>query len=50
MRRGELLSLRWQDINTELRIARISNRDDFTTKSGEERIVALNDAALEAVS
>lgn len=50
MRRGELLSLRWQDIDIENKIARISNRDDFTTKSGEERIIALNDAALGVVS
>jgi integrase len=46
MRRGELLSLRWQDIDTETRLARITNRVDFTTKSGEQRIVSLNDAAL----
>jgi site-specific recombinase XerD len=50
MRRGELLSLRWQDINKELKIAHISNTDDFTTKTGEERIVALNDAALEVIN
>jgi integrase len=49
MRRGELLSLRWCDINTEKRIAKISNREDFTSKSGEERVVVLNDAALAVV-
>jgi integrase len=49
MRRGELLSLRWQDVDANLRVARIVNRDDFTTKSGEERVVALNDAALAVV-
>jgi integrase len=49
MRRGELLSLRWQDVDVKLRVARIVNRDDFTTKSGEERVVALNDAALAVV-
>ena len=46
MRRGELLSLRWQDVDTMARIAKISNRADFTTKSGDERVVALNDAAV----
>jgi integrase len=50
MRRGELLALRWQDINFDMRIARITNRADFTTKSGEERIVSLNDAALAVLS
>jgi integrase len=49
MRRGELLSLRWCDIDVENRIAKITNRDDFTTKSGEERVVVLNDAALAVV-
>lgn len=49
MRRGELLSLRWQDVDIDLRIAKISNREDFKTKSGEERVVVLNDAALAVV-
>jgi integrase len=46
MRRGEILSLRWSDIDTVTRVARITNRQDFTTKNGEERAVSLNDAAL----
>jgi integrase len=49
MRRGEILSLRWSDIDTGARVARITNTDNFTTKSGEERTVSLNDAALMVV-
>jgi integrase len=50
LRRGELVSLRWSDIDTEHRIARIINRVDFTTKSGEERIIVLNDAAIAVIN
>jgi integrase len=46
MRRAEILSLRWCDINHTARIAKITNQEDFTTKSGEERVISLNDAAL----
>jgi integrase len=50
MRRGEILSLRWADIDTIARVARITNRQDFKTKSGEQRNVSLNDAALMVVN
>lgn len=46
MRRGEILALRWSDVDTVGRVARITNTVDFTTKSGEQRTVALNDAAV----
>jgi integrase len=49
MRRGEILSLRFSNIDEDRRVARIINSDDFTTKTKEERVVALNDAALLAV-
>ena len=50
MRRSEILSLRWSDIDTGARLARITNTDDFTTKNGEERTVSLNDAALMVIN
>jgi integrase len=46
MRRGEILSLRWCDVDMTARVARITNTDEFTAKGGEQRIVSLNDAAL----
>ena len=50
MRRGEILSLRWSDVHIIERIARITNTDDFTTKSGEQRTVSLNDAAISVLN
>jgi site-specific recombinase XerD len=50
MRRGELLSLRWQDVNVEVGAARVTNTVDFTTKSGEQRIVSLNEAAISVLN
>jgi integrase len=49
MRRGELLSLRWIDVDVVARMARITNRVDFTTKSGEERNISLNESAINAI-
>jgi integrase len=46
MRRNEILFLRWVNVDTEKRVSRISNTDEFTTKSKQERTVAMNDAAL----
>lgn len=46
MRRGEMLSLRWVDVDKAAKVARITNTKDFTTKSGEQRVISLNDAAL----
>ncbi len=50
MRRGELMSLRWQDVDVEVGAARITNTADFTTKSGEQRIVSLNEAAISVLN
>jgi integrase len=47
LRRGELVSLQWRDINLEEQFVTVRNRDDFTTKSGDERRVPLRSDALE---
>jgi len=49
MRRGELISLRWIDIDRERRIAYIRNQVSFKTKTNRERAVPLNDLALAAL-
>lgn len=49
LRRGELLSLRWQDVDLEQQFVTIRNRDDFTTKSGNERRVPLRSDALDVI-
>lgn len=51
LRRGELLALRWQDIDLDNQLAHVRNRRDgsFTTKSGSERSVPLAGDALEVL-
>jgi len=43
LRRGELLNLRWRDIDLDEGKGRlvVRNRDDFATKNGRERVVPL---------
>lgn len=45
MRRGEILSLTWQDVDKYKRLARLQD-----TKNGHPRLVPLTDKALEAIS
>jgi site-specific recombinase XerD len=46
LRRGELFNLRWKDIDFESGRLMVRNRADFTTKSGEERMIPLRGKAL----
>lgn len=46
LRRGELINLRWQDIDLEDRRIYVRNREDFSTKSRHERTVPLRGDAL----
>ena len=49
LRRGELLNLRWQDVDTERGILHVKNRDGFRTKSGAERTVPVRGRALDVL-
>ena len=49
LRRGELLNLRWGDVDLESGRLMVRNREDFTSKSGCERTVPLRGDALEAL-
>jgi integrase len=42
MRRGELVSLRWTDIDLTNRLIHIRNKDDFTAKGMRPRTVPMN--------
>ena len=42
MRRGELISLRWSDIDQSSRLIRIRNKDDFTVKGMRSRSIPIN--------
>lgn len=49
LRRGELLNLRWADVDLTEKRLHVRNRDGFQTKSGSERVVPLRGPALEVV-
>lgn len=42
MRRGELISLRWSDIDLKSRLIRIRNKEDFTVKAQRPRTIPIN--------
>lgn len=43
MRQGEILHLRWQDVQFDRRTIIIQNSDVFKTKTGKKRVVPMND-------
>lgn len=49
LRRGELLNLRWSDVELDERRLRVRNRDGFRTKNGSERVVPVRGDALEVL-
>ncbi|MCP3885401.1 MAG: tyrosine-type recombinase/integrase, partial [Propionibacteriaceae bacterium] len=46
LRRGELLALRWQDVDINTMTVHVRNTADHSTKSGKERAVALQSAVV----
>jgi len=49
LRRGELLNLRWADIDLEDGQLIVRHREDFTAKNGRERVVPLRGDALKVL-
>lgn len=47
LRRGELIHLRWRDVNAERKILRVTNSAEFTTKTVKERTIPLSYRAVE---
>lgn len=43
LRQGEILNLKWTDVDFEKKLVRVSNSDEFTTKTGKERIVPMHE-------
>lgn len=43
LRQSEIAQLSWTDIDFETRVIRVRNSDSFTTKSGKNRTVPIND-------
>ena len=50
LRLGELLALRWQDIDFNAKVILVQNSDSFTTKSKKNRPVSLSEDAVELLS
>ena len=50
LRLSELVSLEWKDVDFELQILRVTNKDNFTTKNYRNRTIPLNRAAHRALS
>jgi len=46
MRRGEILALRWSDVDLSSRLVRVQSSATFKTKAGKMRTVPLSEAAL----
>jgi integrase len=49
MRAGEIVNLKWTNVDLERRQASIVNSEDFTTKSGKGRVVPLNETAFKVL-
>lgn len=49
LRRGELLALRWKDVDLEQGQIHVRNREGFRTKSGAERTVPVRGPALDVL-
>jgi integrase len=45
MRRGELINLRWKDIDLQRRLLHIESNPTFKTKQGKRRTIPLSDVA-----
>ena len=50
LRQGEMLALRWVDVDLERRLIYVVNSDTFFTKSGKSRIVPMSDAVLDMLT
>ena len=45
LRRGELVNLRWQEVDLERRVILIQSNPNFRTKQGKRRVIPLSDTA-----
>ena len=50
MRISELLNLKWSHIDFENNQIKVSNSDDFTTKTGKERVIPIHSKIIELFS
>ena len=50
LRRGELINLRWQDVDLQRRIFTVQSNPTFQTKQGKKRTLPLNETAFHLLS
>lgn len=50
MRRGELVNLRWEDIDLKRKLIRIQSNPTFRTKQGKRRIIPMSDVVFSLLS
>jgi integrase len=50
MRRGEVIHLRWEDIDMVRKVMMVGNSGDFRTKSGKNRVVPISDTVFGLLS
>lgn len=46
LRRGEIVNLRWKDVNMDRRTVKIESNPNFVSKQGRKRVVPLGDTAF----
>ena len=49
LRRGEMVNLRWEDVNLDSRLIYIESHATFRTKAGKRRAIPLNDDAMKVL-
>lgn len=50
MRRGEIINLRWQDVDLQRRLIQVQSNPSFKTKQGKRRTLPLSDVAFQLLS
>lgn len=50
MRRGEILNLRWDDVDLQRRVIRVQSHPDFKTKQGRRRVIPISDVVYGLLS
>jgi len=50
MRRGEIVNLRWKDIDLSQKVVRVHSSSTYRTKNGKRRVIPLNAIALQVLS
>jgi len=50
MRRGEIVNLRWKDVDLSQKVVRVHSSSTYRTKNGKKRVIPLNAIALQLLA